>query len=162
MAVSTHLSYSGVPVFRDPQADAIETILRSARRIAVVGLSADPSRQSHGVAAALQRDGYEIVPVNPNVDEVLGEPAYASLADVPGEIDLVDVFRRTEHLADVAREAADRGGVAAIWNQQGLRSDEARRIAEAAGMTYVEDRCLKVEVAKARLDRELPPPAPAG
>ena len=125
----------------------IDALLPTVRRIAVVGLSDDPGRTSHGVAAALQRAGYEIVPVNPTIDAALGEEAYASLADVPGPVDLVNVFRRTEHLAGVAREAAD-VGAPALWNQLGLRSDEAREIAEAAGMTYVEDRCLKVEVAR--------------
>jgi uncharacterized protein len=143
----------------DPQADTVERVLGYARRIAVVGLSPDPRRTSHGVAAALQREGYEIVPVNPNADEVLGERAYPALADVPGEIDLVDVFRRREHLEDVARQTADRGAVSGLWLQLGLRSPEAREIALGAGLDYVEDRCLKVEVAKARMEMTLPPPA---
>lgn len=143
----------------DLQSDAIERVLGYARRIAVVGLSPDPRRISHGVAAALQREGYDIVPVNPNADEVLGMEAYPSLADVPGQIDLVDVFRRREHLEDVARQAVARGGVRGLWNQLGLRSPQARSIAEDAGLDYVEDRCLKVEVAKARVDMTLPPPA---
>lgn len=126
--------------------DVVDRILATTRRIAVVGLSPNPSRSSHGVARALQRDGYEIVPVNPNVDEVLGERSWPSLADVPGEVDLVDVFRRTEHLPGIAREAAAIGAPA-LWNQQGLVSPEARAIAAEAGMDYVEDRCLKVEVA---------------
>lgn len=143
----------------DPQADTIDRILDRTRRIAVVGLSGRPSRTSHQVAAVLQRQGYEIVPVNPNEDEVLGERAYPSLADVPGHLDLVDVFRREEHLPDVARQAAERGGIDALWNQLGLRSEQARRTAEAAGLDYVEDRCLKVEVQHARRDRQLPPAA---
>jgi predicted CoA-binding protein len=127
--------------------DPIEAILARTRRIAVVGLSADPGRASHDVAAALQARGYEIVPVNPNAEEVLGERAYDTLADVDGHVDLVDVFRREEHLADVARQAVSIGADA-LWNQQGLRSDEARHIAADAGMDYVEDRCLKVEAAR--------------
>ena len=126
--------------------DPIDTILRRTRRIAVVGLSDSPRRTSHGVARALQQSGYEIVPVNPTIDEALGERAWPSLAEVPGEVDLVNVFRRQEHLAEVAREAADIGAPA-LWNQLGLRSAEARAIAEEAGMAYVEDACLKVEVA---------------
>lgn len=125
----------------------IDAVLARTRRIAVVGLSSNPWRSSHDVAADLQRRGYEIVPVNPNEDEVLGETAWPSLADVPGEVDLVDVFRREEHLADVARDAAAIGAPA-LWNQLGLRSAAARRIAEEAGMDYVEDACLKVEVAR--------------
>ena len=127
--------------------DVIDRVLDRTRRIAVVGLSGNPARESHGVAVALQRAGYEIVPVNPNEDEVLGEPAYARLADVPGQVDLVDVFRREEHLPGVAREAVE-VGAPALWNQLGLRSSRARAIAEEAGLDYVEDRCLKVEVAR--------------
>lgn len=126
----------------------VERILGYTRRIAVVGLSDDPWRSSHGVAAALMDHGYEIVPVNPTVDEVLGQRSYPSLSDVPGEIDLVDVFRRPEHLPEIARDAAA-VGAKALWLQVGLRSPEAREIAEAAGMDFVEDMCLKIEVARA-------------
>ncbi len=125
--------------------DVIDRILSRTRRIAVVGLSSRPHRASHDVAAALQSAGYEIVPVNPNEDEVLGERAYPSLADVPGEVDLVDVFRREEFLPDVARQAVE-VGAPALWNQLGLTSPEARAIAEEAGLSYVENACLKVEV----------------
>lgn len=131
---------------RPTSEDVIRRILSNTRRIAVVGLSPDPSRTSHGVARALQQDGYEIVPVNPHATEVLGERAWPSLADVPGEVDLVDVFRRREHLPDVARQAVEIGAPA-LWNQLGLVSPEAREIATQAGLDYVEDRCLKVEVA---------------
>lgn len=129
-----------------PHHDVIDRILATTRRIAVVGLSPDPSRTSHGVARALQRDGYEIVPVNPQADEVLGERSWPTLADVPGDVDLVDVFRRAEHLPAIAREAVEIGAPA-LWNQLGLVSPEARAIATDAGLDYVEDRCLKVEVA---------------
>lgn len=139
------------------QTATVERILGYARRIAVVGLSADPSRASHDVAAALQRRGYAIVPVNPNCDEVLGEPAYPSLDAVPGTVDLVDVFRRQEHLPEVARQAVARGDVRAVWNQLGLRSAEARAIVEEAGLDYVEDRCLKIDVAAHARAMSLPP-----
>lgn len=135
--------------FVDPHDDVIERMLARTRRIAIVGLSSDPHRSSHGVARALQADGYEIVPVNPGEDEVLGQRSYATLADIPGRVDLVDVFRREEHLPGIAREAAAIGAPA-LFVQQGLRSAEARRIAEEAGMDYVEDRCLKVEVSLRR------------
>lgn len=138
--------------------DAIRTILGYTRRIAVVGLSPRPHRASHGVAAALQTQGYEVVPVNPNADEVLGERAYDSLADVPGRIDLVDVFRREEHLPDVTRQAVD-VGARGIWYQLGLRSEEGARIAEDAGLDVVEDRCLKVEMARFEHSMSLPPPS---
>ena len=133
-------------------------ILGYARRIAVVGLSPDPYRASHGVARSLIDHGYEIVPVNPTTDEVLGLRSYASLADVPDPIDVVDVFRRSKHLEGVAEEAAA-VGAKALWLQIGLRSDAVRRIAADAGMDLVEDLCLKVEVQ--RLSRELNLPAEA-
>ena len=136
-----------------PPAQVIDDVLASARRIAVVGLADDPERASHKVASFLQGRGWEIIPVNPGVDEVLGVPAVASLADIDGPVDLVDVFRRPEHLPAVAREAAAIGAPV-LWNQLGLRSEEAAAIAADAGMDYVEDRCLKVEVQ--RRDAEAP------
>ncbi|GGI08877.1 CoA-binding protein [Egicoccus halophilus] len=124
----------------------IDELLRRTRRIAVVGASDDPSRPSHGVMRRLLQAGYELVPVNPRVGEVLGTPAVASLAELDAPVDLVDVFRRVEHTPQVAREAAAIGAPA-LWLQTGLRSSEARTVAEQAGMDYVEDRCLAVEVA---------------
>lgn len=118
--------------------------LLKARRVAVVGLSDDPMRPSRGVAEYLLYAGYDIVPVNPNYWEVLGRRAYAALADVPGPIDLVLVFRRPEHCADVAREAVS-AGAKGIWLQSGIYSTEARQIAAAAGIDYVEGRCMMVE-----------------
>jgi predicted CoA-binding protein len=120
-----------------------EEILRAARTIAVVGASPDPSRTSHRVMRYLQRAGYRCIPVNPNAEEVLGERSYASLADLPEPVDLVDVFRRAEYCADVAREAAAIRAPA-LWLQLGLRSAEARDVAEQAGMEYVEDACTAV------------------
>ena len=133
----------------DPQAGTVDRILRYARRIAVVGLSPRPWRESHSVSARMQRWGFEIVPVNPFVDEVLGVKAYPSLADVPGVIDLVNVFRRDEHLVGVAGEAVE-VGARGLWLQLGLESPGARAIALAAGLDYVEDRCIQVEVAERR------------
>lgn len=130
-----------------PATAVIDRMLSYARRIAVVGLSPSPHRESHGVAAALLAVGYDVVPVNPNCDEVLGRRAYPTLADVPGDIDLVDVFRREEHLPGIAQEAVD-VGARGMFVQLGLRSDEARAIAEAAGLDYVEDACLRIEVAR--------------
>ncbi|HEX8915571.1 MAG TPA: CoA-binding protein [Humisphaera sp.] len=116
----------------------------AGRRIAVVGLSTDPYRASHDVASYLRQAGYEIVPVNPNHDEVMGLKCYPSLRSVPGPIDVVDVFRRPEHCADVVRDAV---AVKAkgVWLQSGIVSDEAERIAQAAGIDFVQDRCLKVD-----------------
>jgi predicted CoA-binding protein len=122
----------------------IEEML-NAKRIAVVGLSDDPSRASYGVAAYLRSVGKEILPVNPNHETVMGLPCYRTLSDVPGPIDLVDVFRRPEYCAEVVREAVA-VGAKGVWLQSGITSRDARKIAEAAGMDYVEDRCLKVEL----------------
>jgi predicted CoA-binding protein len=119
-------------------------ILRDAKTIAIVGASPDPRRPSHGVMAYLLRAGYDVVPVNPTAGgEVLGVPCVARLSELERPVDLVDVFRRAEHCADVAQEAAEIGA-GALWLQLGLRSSEARRIAEEAGMDYVEDACTAV------------------
>jgi uncharacterized protein len=128
---------------------AVKQILAYTRRVAIVGLSNDPWRASHGVAMALLDRGYDVVPVNPTIDEALGMPSYPSLSAVPGTVDLVDVFRRPEHIPAVAREAVDIGAKA-LWLQSGLHSTEARGIAESAGMDFVENLCLKVEIARHR------------
>ncbi|MFY9615647.1 MAG: CoA-binding protein [Candidatus Dormiibacterota bacterium] len=130
-------------------------ILEYARTIAVVGASAYPEKAAHSVPRRMLRAGYKIIPVNPNSPVVLGMEAYPDLASVPDVIDLVDVFRPSAEAADVARQAVA-VGARAIWLQQGIVSAEARRIAEAAGMDYVEDRCLAVEYALSGLGR---PPA---
>jgi uncharacterized protein len=124
----------------------IASILADTERIAVVGASPDPSRPSHGVLRRLVAAGYDVVPVNPRCEQVLGIPTVPSLADVEGPIDLVDVFRRAEHAPAIAKEAID-VGASALWLQQGVRSPDARRLADDAGLAYVEDACLAVEVA---------------
>jgi len=121
----------------------IETILSGSKTVAVVGISDKPDRPSHGVAKYLQDRGYRVIPVNPLLTEVLGEKAYKSLAEIPGRVDLVDVFRRPEHCGDVAREAAA-AGAGALWLQLGIVSPEARRVAEEHGMDYVEDACTAI------------------
>jgi uncharacterized protein len=128
------------------RAETIATILGDTRRIAVVGASPDPSRPSHGVLRRLLAAGYDVVPVNPRCDEVLGLPTVPSLEELDGPVDLVDVFRRAEHAPALAEQAAATGA-SALWLQQGVRSPEARRIADEAGLAYVEDACLAVEVA---------------
>ena len=127
-----------------PEAEVVRRLL-SAKRIAVVGLSDDPSRPSYDVARSLRSAGKEIIPVNPTHDTVMGMKCYPSLAAVPGKVDLVNVFRRPEYCADVAREAVEIGAKG-VWLQSGIRSSEARAIAARAGIDYVEDRCLKVEL----------------
>jgi hypothetical protein len=119
----------------------IADILGAARTIAVVGLSARLSRPSHGVAEYLQRAGYRIIPVNPNIAEVLGEKSYASLDAVPEPVDIVDIFRRPEHVPAIV-EAAIRKGAKTIWMQEGVVHEDAARRAESAGLTVVMDRCI--------------------
>lgn len=132
----------GAPEDRSDAA-AVRRML-AGKRIAVVGLSDDPSRASYGVAAYLRSVGKEIIPVNPTYSTVMGLKSYPSLEAVPGPIDVVDVFRRPEHCADVVRSAVA-VGAKGVWLQSGIVSDEARQIARRAGIDYVEDRCLKVD-----------------
>jgi uncharacterized protein len=130
--------------------DEQETIKRilGYKNIAVVGLSSKPERPSYGVAAYMQRHGYNIIPVNPTETEVLGQKCYPSLADIPAdiEVDLVDVFRRSELTPPVV-DAAIARGAKAVWLQLGIANEEARQKAEAAGLLYVENKCLKIEHA---------------
>jgi predicted CoA-binding protein len=121
-----------------------EEILREARTIAVVGASPRPSRPSNGVMEYLLAQGYRVIPVRPrDCDEVLGIPVVASLAEIEEPVDLVDVFRRSEFCADVAREAVA-AGAKALWLQLGVVSREARAIAAEAGLDYVEDECTAI------------------
>lgn len=122
----------------------IERLVREARTIAVVGLSADPGRPSHEVASYLRRSGLRILPVNPGLSAWEGLPAYASLTDVPEPVDVVDVFRRAEHAPAIARDAVAIGA-GALWLQLGVLSEEAAEIAAAGGLDVVMDRCLAVE-----------------
>jgi uncharacterized protein len=121
-----------------------QEILRDARTIALVGASPKPWRPSHDVMRYLLEQGYDVVPVRPrDCDDVLGIPCVASLREIDRPVDLVDVFRRPEYTPDVAREAVETGAKA-LWLQMGIVSDEARRIAESAGLDYVENACTKV------------------
>jgi hypothetical protein len=126
--------------------DPIRSLLTSARTVAVIGCSADPQRDSHRVAAYLQRAGYRVIPVNPGLDELLGERCYSDLASIPAEveIDIVDVFRRPEHVPPIADQAIARGS-RALWLQLGITNPEAERRAAEAGLQVVSNRCLKVE-----------------
>jgi uncharacterized protein len=126
--------------------DNTERILREFRSIAVVGLSRDPSKAAHAIPARMQRAGFRVIPVNPFVDSVLGEKSYRTLNDVPFSVEVVLVFRPSAEAAAVAK-AAVAIGAKALWLQQGIVSPEARQVAEAAGMLYVEDRCIGVERA---------------
>jgi predicted CoA-binding protein len=122
----------------------VERILRHYDTITVVGASNTADKAAHTVPAHMQRHGWRIIPVNPHEDEILGEPVYRQLADVPEQVGLVDVFRPSEQTPDIARQAVA-AGATALWLQLYLASDEARRIAEDAGLLYVENRCLVIE-----------------
>ena len=112
--------------------------------IAVVGLSSKRVRPSYGVSEYMQRQGYRIIPVNPNETEVLGEKSYARLEDIPEHVDIVDIFRRSEFVAPVV-EAAIRIGATAVWMQEGVVDEDAGRKAQAAGLAVVMDRCILKE-----------------
>lgn len=127
----------------------IEDILRSAKTIAVVGLSSKRYRASHGVSEYMQRSGYRIIPVNPEEREVLGEKAYPSLDDVPEAVDIVDIFRRSEFVPEVV-DAAIRKGAKVVWMQEGVIHEQAAAKARAAGLDVVMDRCILKEHSRLR------------
>jgi predicted CoA-binding protein len=122
----------------------IPDLLRKSHVIAVVGLSSKKFRPSYGVAEYMQREGYRIIPVNPNEVEVLGEKAYARLEDVPEHVDIVDIFRRSEFVAPLVDEAIRRRALA-VWMQEGVVDEEAAEKARAAGLVVVMDRCILKE-----------------
>lgn len=126
------------------QPEAIRSLLQQARTIAVVGISAKPDRPSHEVAHYLQRAGYTIIPVNPAYEEVLGQKCYPSLHEVPGKIDLVNVFRKPAEVMGVVDEAIA-VGVGSVWLQLGVIAPDAADKAAAAGLKVVSDRCTKIE-----------------
>jgi uncharacterized protein len=127
-----------------PQEDAIAVLLKGARTIAVVGLSSDPMRPSHGVSAYMQRHGYRIIPVNPQIESCLGEKAYASLLDVPEEIDIVNIFRRPEFVEEAVDQAIQLK-VPAIWMQEDVIHEKATEKAQSKGIFVVMDRCILKE-----------------
>ena len=129
--------------------DLIGELLKNARTIAVVGLSDSPMRTSNGVSKYMQSQGYKIIPVNPQIDASLGEKAYASLTDVPETIDLVNVFRRPEHVPEVVDEVI-RLKLPAIWLQEGVVHEAAAEKARKAGIFVVMDRCIYKEHAARR------------
>jgi predicted CoA-binding protein len=128
---------------------AIADLLRNAKRIAIVGASSNPTRPSHDVMAALLRNGYECIPVNPNETEILGVAAVATLADAAarGHIDIVDVFRRPEQTEPIARDAVEIGA-GALWLQLGVINWESARIAAEGGLEVVMDRCPAIELRR--------------
>jgi predicted CoA-binding protein len=119
-------------------------ILKRYRTIAVVGLTSNPSKPSHYVSAYMRGQGYRIIPVNPDEEEVFGERCYPDLASIPEPVEFVNVFRRPQFCGQVARDAVA-AGAKALWLQSGITSAEARSVAEEAGIDYVEDACVMVE-----------------
>ncbi len=124
--------------------DPISKILREAETIAVVGLSSNPARPSHEVALYLQARGYRIIPVNPNEKEVLGERAYPDLLSIPERVDIVDIFRRPEHIPEIVQQAIAKN-VQVVWMQPGTENYDAADMAEAAGLETVVGMCLRVQ-----------------
>ncbi|MEO8745281.1 MAG: CoA-binding protein [Candidatus Dormiibacterota bacterium] len=125
-------------------------ILEAARTIAVVGASRDPNKAGGSVPFGLQQRGFRVIPINPYADELFGEKVYRSLLDVPDKIDVVDVFRPAADAPEIARQAAAIGA-ATLWLQLDIRSEEARQIAQAAGLDFVEDECTAVVSALYRI-----------
>ena len=131
--------------FQDPL--TIQRVLHNAKTIAIVGLSRNELRASYFVGYYLKRHGYRVVPVNPRETEILGEKSFKSLADIPGHVDIVNVFRAPDALPGIAREAVQIGA-GTLWCQFGVINEEGARIAEAGGVKVVMDRCIKVEHAR--------------
>jgi predicted CoA-binding protein len=131
----------------NPDLREIRDLLRRARTVAVVGLSDRPYRTSHAIAGSLQGFGFEIFPVNPNLHgRVLGEVPYESVQDIPTQVDVVDVFRRSEKVMPVAEDAVA-AGAKVLWMQSGVINEEAATYASEHGLTVVMDRCIKVDYA---------------
>ncbi|MDF2722910.1 MAG: CoA-binding protein [Paenibacillus sp.] len=132
--------------FENPSRDHIKQLLQQTKTIAVVGLSDKPDRTSYMVAQAMQAKGYRIIPVNPNVQSVLGEKSVASLAEIDEPVQIVNVFRRSEDTVPIAQETAQmKHKPNVFWLQQGIYNEEAAAIVQAAGIEAIMDRCIKVE-----------------
>ncbi|WP_102028335.1 CoA-binding protein [Salirhabdus sp. Marseille-P4669] len=128
---------------QNPTNEEIKEVLENAKTIAVVGLSNNPDRTSYQVTKAMQDAGYRIIPVNPTVDEVLGEKAYPSLRDVPESFDIINVFRRSEFLPEIAKEAVQTDANV-FWAQQGVENEEAYHYLKEHDVTVIMDTCIKV------------------
>ena len=134
-----------MPSHRNPSDDAIRALLESSKVVAMVGASARPDRPSHGIMRLLLGAGFTVIPVNPRETEVLGRRAYATLADLPEKVDIVDVFRKAEDTPEIADDAVTIGA-RALWLQLGIASEEAAAKAAAGGLVVVMDRCLGATV----------------
>ena len=127
--------------------DEIKEIFANTKTIAIMGLSPDPSKASNRVAAYLKEQGFQIIPVYPKEDEILGEKVYRSLSEIPFAVDMVDVFRKPKALLAIAQESIARGDVKCFWGQQGIVNNEAATLAENAGIKVVQNKCTMVEHA---------------
>ena len=125
----------------NPSDETLRKLLTTAKTIAIVGASGSPDKPSHNIMARLQRAGYKVIPVNPRETEILGEPTYATLRDIPVPIDIVDVFRRPDDTPAIADEAVAIGAKA-LWLQKGIASEEAAAKATAGGLAVVMDKCI--------------------
>ena len=136
------------PLFKNTapyaQGEVIEEIFRTCQKIAIVGVSDKPYRDSYRVAQFMKEMGYQIIPVNPNVSEVLGEKSYPDILSIPGQIDLVDIFRRPEFVEPIVDQAIQKK-VKAIWMQLGVVNEKAAKKAQQAGLLVVMNRCWKIE-----------------
>ncbi|HUR32702.1 MAG TPA: CoA-binding protein [Vicinamibacterales bacterium] len=138
---------------QNPSDDELRQLLIEANTVAMVGASSDPEKASHGIMRKLQHAGYTVIPVNPRETEVLGEKAYGSLDEIPGPVDIVDVFRRAEDTPPIADQAV-RIGAKALWLQLGISSEEAASRAQAGGLIVVMDKCIGVTHALLRVPRK--------
>ncbi len=130
--------------------DELVTSALQSQSIAVVGCSSTPGKDAHEVPKYLAANGYDVIPVNPYAEEIFGRQAYDTVADVPDEIDLVDVFRPSEEVPGIVDDVVERDDVDGLWLQHGVRHDAAADRAREAGIGVVQDRCLKVEHARRR------------
>lgn len=133
--------------YHHPTQEVLSDLLFSSKRIAVVGLSDKPNRTSYQVASYMQQAGYEIIPVNPNIEQALGVKAYRSLEEIEGEIDIVNIFRRSSDTFEIAEEAV-KVGAKAVWLQLGISNDQAYQVAHDAGLYVVMNSCIKVNHAQ--------------
>lgn len=133
---------------KNPTPERMKEILSKAKTIAVVGLSNNPARVSYQVSERMKSYGYKIIPVNPMIEEALGETAVASLTEIKERVDIINVFRRVDQILPVAREAVEFGKASVFWTQLGLADEEAAALCEQHGMTVVMDKCIKVAYAE--------------
>lgn len=123
----------------------LRDILERAKRIAIIGLSPDESKDSHKVARYLLERGFDVIPIYPKEERILGQRVYRNLAEIPDFIDIVDVFRKSEAMSAVAKEAKERGGIGALWGQLGVCNPEAEQILQGTGIKIVQNLCIKIE-----------------